>query len=487
MKHYHHNPDITVEFVTFKGERFTITPHSYHSTRTMQEPTSRAVITFKGLKWIKPSIPKLEGREIDRTLSLHDLCRIKLRDGEGNFHTDLVGLIHSVQTVETQSDGYPMTGTSIHVYGLGDAMNRSKFLWHPHIVGRSNLGNNDFLKRLGGHIPKGRVDQVLASFYNAFVNDEFAFTLADGRRLSMALQPQFSVIKDGMAQLSLASLGGRETLWKMLAKYADMPWNELFLIPQEDAFHVGRASGLPPTNRGEVSLVLRPTPFDLETWRTLRFEDGWGYTIKDSERKAPGFTLARNADDVYNFFWTPALSVHSAFRQQAVLFSQSGGKLPIYNTDLFRRFGVHKLERQTLYCQYMEKGHEVAGSIPPAKRLDMQSKSTAYWQLLQKRSLQLALWFGFPEFRKGVYVTRGRVGASREHGARIGSIVTRENGMEGYVTGIEQDWTFPGPHSTTWHVTRVHYPDEYGQWVNKFKQSFKLGKTDASGASVDFV
>lgn len=482
-------PNITAHFHTRNGLTFTAHPKAYNSHRSLNDPAASASLTFRGLRWQGTSNAKLDGQEIDSTLSLHDLCEIKITDRAGRVWTDVLGLINSIRVIRDNDSSSPSNGVVLQVMGLGDALQRYFLLWHPHIAGKANLGNLDMLRRLGGQIPKGRPDEVLSAFYGAFVNGDYIFALADGHKLNEVLQPRFQVMKDGYAQIALSSLGGRESLWALLKKYSNPPWGELFVDLQREQLNPARYNGLGPTTdlkRGVVGVYFRPTPFEIEVWDRLKMEDGWGYEYEESERMHLE-AFARDADDVYNFFWAPAKSVHSAFRQQAILYGQSNGKLPIYDDDSIRRFGLKKYEEKSEYIQFFKGTDEKHTQLTLAQRRLFGTTENSAMALIKKRTEQLALWFGYENFYRGSLVLRGRIGAHRQFGGRIGSILRRKrDGHEGYITAISQDWEFPGPHQTTFEVIRMHDPKQYRAWVARRKLALERQGTLALGPSIAF-
>lgn len=478
MTTYTHNPAIELEFYTSQGQHFFVRDLlAYQSNRTLDNPTARASFMLKGIKFGPGADKEVRGKEVSNVLGLYDLCKVWMRDGKGKRWLEMIGLVSDDALSISESSGSPDYSQRISLVGLGEALERYQIFWHPHIAGRNNLGGIGFLVRSGGSPPKGRPDEVLSQLYDAFLNDQYVFTLADGRKLTQVLRRRFSTITDSLSVTGLAALGAEGALWATLKRYADCPWNELFVDvehetnnPITQAVYGGietGATGLTGSYGDGVGVYLRSTPFDQDRWRELaKAGSGWGFTYSDSDRMGGGEQLHRNTDSIYNFFWVPGKAVLSAFDQLSSAYDQSGGKLPIYDEYSIRHYGLRRFEQQTEYVEFLKTLEAKQGNLSATDKTLMRTRATRMSELLVLRTEQAQRWFGYNNFWTGTFTTRGRLGTDPEHGARVGGVITRKrDGKQFYITGISQNWQFPGPHTTTLTVTRGHDLQEYARWV----------------------
>lgn len=472
MNVYSQKPQPEIKFITRNHGTFVVKDViEYSSTRTLASPTAEATLIFKGLEWKGEGISSVRGRHIDETLDLYDMCRVRLCDGQGKYWTDILGLVHEIRVVESEQDGRPLQFVQIKLVGLGQVLVTYHVFWHNHVAGRSNLGGIGYRVRSGGDVPKGRPDQVLRSLYDAFFNDDYVFQLADGRKIVDVFLPAFEKIKESLSILGLSAMGMEGSLWNSLVRFADLPFNELYVEPD----YPSEVDPLGVNKQDFARIILRPTPFDQKSWGNLvQGGTGHSFTYETSERMGGGENIARSVEGLGNFFWCSGKGILSNFDQLSALYNQSNGVLPIIDEDSVRKFSLRRHEETTEYIQDFKGIHESTGDLEPSEKTQMQTSQSRREQLLIRRSMQLALWFGYPDFRKGSITTRGRIGTSKEHGARIGSVLTRKSdGMEFYITGVEQSWSFPGPHTTTFALSRGHIPRDYAKW--RLGQVKKMG------------
>jgi len=477
MTTHSHNPDIRCEFETRDGETFsTKALFRYQSERHLESPTAKAHITLRGDRWMDLTNRRVGDAEIVETLRSNDLCTVTMRDGKGDEHIDITGLLKHARPTVMEIDGRPEHRVELEIEGLGRELEGYEIFWHPHIAGRNNLGGVGWLVRSKGRFPKGRPDQVIKTIFDTFLNDQYIFRLPDGRTIGEALQLRFSEFPDSLAKTALKAMGMEASLWETLKRYSDAPWGELFVaIPHEDmqrsvpkaqatTASVDRVFDAFERKRGPA-VYFRPTPFDIPAWDKLAASHGWGFSYADADRMDDGEVLDRDESRVYNFFWAPMRSTYSGFDQLSVAYNQSGGRLPTYDEEGIRRHGLRRLEQATEYVEMVTPDDAKPGVLTPAQQHEAKTSQPKLMDMLVKRTLQLYQWYGYDEFFDGTITTRGRIGPDSQHGAQIGSILTRERGgMEFYVTGIMQLWQMHGPHTTRWTVTRGRNPRQYKEW-----------------------
>lgn len=476
IHHAHAPPEVT--FLTRNHGVFkALDPVGYDSTRTLDNPTAQGTLHFRGLTWGNVSDKRLRGRSILDTLGLYDLCRVRLRDRAGNLHTDVLGLVGDITEHES---GSPDDSVEVPLLGLGEAIRAYQIFWHPHIAGQNNLGGIGFLARAGGKVPGGRPDQVIRQLLEAFLNDKYLFTLADGRKLSELFRLRFEEIRDSLAVLGLSALGAEGPLWDTLKRYSDAPWNELFVDlerspqstePTDTLGRLGQATARAfDAGRGgfeKINLHLRPTPFDFDRWGKLAsVGSGWSFDLDADDLMEGGSRLTKSTNGLANFFWCPYKGILSGFDQLSAVYETSNREIPIFDEDSIRRYGLRRLEQATEYAQYLTPEHVKGAPNTIAEQRMMKTKYPRRVDLLIRRTYQLYQWFGYPEgFLSGTIMTRPRIGPDPIHGGRIGGVLKRKrDGKEFYITGIRQSWSHPGPWVTTFQVSRGHDPKAYRKW-----------------------
>lgn len=487
MKHYDHKPDWELTFITENHGQFVVRDVVDCSTdRVMDAPGTQATFVLKGETWRDVSRHTLVGKSIDETLEFYDICRVRLRDGQGKYWTDTLCFVVDVLAAMYEDSGRPIKSTKLVLVGLGQALESYRLFFHPHIAGQNNLGGLGFLARSNGQVPGGRPDQVITQLVNTFFNEKYIFTLADGRKISHAIQPKFEKIADSLATMGLTALGAEGSLWSLLKRYQDAPWNSLWtdierpgddnpigtkgMSDSIDKLVKATERALTGATLGDnLSLHFRPTPFDIPRWRTLATRgSGWFFEYEDSERMGAGELVGRSSRGLFNFFWTTHKGLHSNFDQLSSIYNNSNGRVPIYDEKMIRKMGLRKMENGTEYVHYFSPKHE-DGVFDPAERMQMLTRYPKREDLIIRRTLQLQQWFGYPRgMYAGTITLRGRIGTDPDHGIRVGGILRRKrDGMEFFVNGVQQNWSHPGPHTTTISVVQGHQPSEYRKWWNQ--------------------
>lgn len=460
-----------IEVTTQSGLRFEL-PHavSYQSQRSLENPVSSASLTFWGDSLQGTARSDLEGRHFGEVLSLYDLVRVEFRGRDGREWNDGLFFLEDMVFHNAQTSQGPQRRTSLRLVSLGEALMRYTIFWHPWLVERSNIAGVGFLNRSKGQIPQGRPDEVVSTILRTFLNDKYEFQLADGRKLHQALGTAFEEIPDSLALVAFSALGAEGSLWDTLKRYADQPFNELFVdMPHER----GLSSPLPfrgplqtslPYGQQEA-LYLRQTPFHPDRWDALFGEPSWGFLYDGSDRMAEGESWGPAASDIANFFWVSGKIPYGGnFGQAAVVRESGGGELPRYDQGSIRRFGLRRLEKQTEYVHLLGRS-ALRRTLTPEQQQRGKTRALYPWQLLVERTKALHLWFGYPGYWRGTLTTAGRIGGERKTGARIGGILHAEElGRMFYITGITQSWNFPGPWTTTLTLSRGHKPDALRTW-----------------------
>lgn len=473
QQEYGHKPEIRARFHLRDGQTLLLEPFAYQSQRSLSNPVDQASLTFYGTG--RAVVP---GSDIEipfeDIFQLYDLCEVSMLDHNGRRWVDVVGLVVDCQTQITEQQGQPINRTTVQLVGLGEALKNYGVWWFdPSDPVRSNLGGMGFRQRTNGKIPKGRPDEILKEIYTTWLNDEYEFTLADGTPLSKALVLDFDEIKGSLSLVGNRVAAEQGDLWSTLYKYAETPWQELFLYPAQDY----------DSKQVKVILRYRPTPFDFQRWDQLKVTEGWGFDYVDEERF--GNEQISFSPEVYNFFWTTAKGYWSKAKQSKGAHVHANHRLPIIDGESVRRLGARRLENGTDYIQFLTKDDHLRGQLAADKKLAAKAQLDNLYKMLSLRSIQMHRWFGWDRFKQGAITTRGRIGETREHGSQIGSVLVRQRDRkEFYVTAIVQSWSHPGPWTTTWQVTRGHNVAEYREWWQRSQvaQEVKALTPDVFGA-----
>jgi len=463
-------PDIEVRIQTRAGEVFTLkTLVAYNSNRSLNDAYSVATLLFDGVEVQGSDNEAVNGRpwwgKNGGVLRKKDLVGIYLRDHNGKLWPDVIGMVSSitVDTGEVAGTGIPQDGVKIVVNGLGRALSDYRIFFHPQFSTRPGLmlgyGLGTGLIQDGAP-PSGRPDQVCRALFRRYFNSDFVFRLADGRNLSEAIRLDFAEIKDSFDQMAKNINGQQLSVWEALRKFCDSPWSELFARLDTDT--------------GQLVLTLRPTPFDLNTWESLRSQEGWSYSYDESQRNGIE-SLMTDEDQVFSWFQAGALSGLSGIQGSIIQFRNSSGKVPVYDRDLIEKYGFKALEKTTDYIQILKSTDASSGQLSPADQKKANSQKKSLLSMLEARTAQLYYWFGYEDFVRGVIPMVGRIGDDKKWGVRIGSVLTRKrDGLQMYITGIEQNWSMDGDWSTSVTVERGHYSDDYRKWIRE-KADVRLG------------
>lgn len=463
---YSHNPMIEVEIYTRVEGQISVGQQvrRYISTRSLEAPGATARIALQGKYFLGQDRTYLNTAEIRRVVQTGDMVKVWIRDATGVRRLDLIGTVRNLTLSEIEISGSPEHRVEMEVLSIGQALIDYQVFWHPHIATRNNFGGIGYLARSKGQIPSGRPDEVIKAIYDTFLNDAYIYRFTDGRSLRTALAFRGEAAQHGATLMAFSALGMDGPLWATMKRYADQPWNELFVDVQQEIPRVlDEADELGATDT--EAIYFRPTPWGIQRWNALADTQGWGFVVEDDERMDDGFDLTRTDGSVYNFFWTPGKGIFSAFDQLSILYNRSDGLLPIYDADSIRRYGLRRLEQATEYVQFVNKANEQTSTTTAAQQLRSNSKKPTLWQMLAIRTLQMYQWNGYENFFQGQITTRGRIGPDRRHGARVGSVLTRSaDGWQYYVTQLMQVYSYPDQHTTRWVVAKGRSPTDYETW-----------------------
>lgn len=459
---HNHNPQIQAKFETRTGLVFTVDRiAAYQSLRLLADPIAKATLVLYG-----DGMDLGLKQPLAQTLSDYDLCTVTMVDGEGKRHRDIVGLVKSVQTGKVEQGGRPNTVTTIVLSGLGEALQFYQIYWLTvRDPSRLNVGGLGYKIRSKGTVPKGRPDDVISHIYQTFISDTYQMQFANSRFLREMIDLRFEEIPDSLNTVGIRAMMDMASLWSVMSRAVDAPWNEFFLAlppggmttPEEEVGHY---------NKNRVGLYLRPTPFDLDRWDALKLAPGWHFVYEDSERMGAGEQLAHDSGKIYNLFWTTATGLMPQATQQASAYDHSNKQLPIVDEESVKRLGLRRMECQTQYVFFSTEQSDKQGALTPQQQQGAKTRQQDLYAMLVKKTKALQRWFGYDKFSEGQIQMRGRIGGSRTHGGNIGSVLTRQrDGWEGYITGVAQQWQFPGPHMTTFQCSRFRDPRDYAAWV----------------------
>lgn len=458
-----------VIFITARGD--IVEPAdmwSVSSTRTLDNPVASASVMF----WddVFQDAAGYNGRRIVDVIRPYDLCKIQwVNRQSGNTETDGIFFVQSVTPSLRINPNGPERQTRVELLSLGEALMRYQIFYHPHLPERSNIGGIAFRVKSKGKLPQGRPDEVVRTLYDTFLDDNYIFKLPGNLSMKSAFLLKLQVIKESLATQALSAMSAEGSLWETLKRYADSPFNEFFV----DFPHEGRDT----SDDDQVflfgtqeAIYLRPTPFSQANWDALAQSDAWGFSYDGSDLIADGEQIGPRLDGLANFFWVSGKSAYSAFDQLSRVYTQSNGKTPRYDEGSIRRFGLRRMEVSTEYVNFLSRDHAKVGRLDPSTQRAMQTTKGTFWEVLEQKAKDLHEWFGYPWFWGGSLTTVGRCGGNREHGARIGGILSNEQDKrQYYITGIAQNWNVMSPWTTSLTLSRGHIPKEWRAWWNKRK------------------
>lgn len=458
--HVSQSPVIRLWLRSIGREVVVRTAVSLEMQRSLDNPVATASFSLKGSAWGSDAPPDLRGRLYRDTIDLFDLCRIDLYDRQTppRRWPVLVGLVQAPDSTDGLQESGPFAEFRVTVQGLGVLIKGYPVFWHAYLKDFSNFGGLGFLARTQGKLPQGRPDQVLTTLFQAFINDKYLLTLPDGRKLFQVIGLDFEKIPNGAALTAVSAMGAEGSLWDILKRYADAPWNELFVdVPlDENDLEAGESDAT------REDIRLRPAPLSVAGWDRLAAQEGWVFDLLLGERT--NLHLARNVDKLYNFFWATGKAELTAFDQLSVLYNTSGGRIPRIDAASVQRYGYRKLEVSTEYIQFRTPDDRQGKPLSPSSRAAMNTTKGTLWEMLVERTEFLHQMQGFDGFEEGQVTTIGRVGLDRTKGARIGGIVRFSDGREGYITGISHLWGIDQAHQTTLTLSHVHRPKAWREW-----------------------
>jgi len=493
MKHYlNHDPAVQVEVISRTGDRFTLNrPVSWDSQHSMNNPVQSATVGFKGTR-IDGTLGSraFEGKAFYDAIQPFDCVHVTALSPDGNRYTDVYGVAGKLTTDRAPNGD---ESTFLPVYSLGEPLIHTLVFWHAAIAGLANLANIPWLKRAGEPI-SGPPPSVIKQIYRAWFNDSSGVVLADGRRLDQAVRLAFHEFKDSLAVTPLNAMNMEGSVWEAMKNHADTPFGELFTAPLYEENKFLRDFGLTQDystigNLPKMAIHLRPMPFVPTRWDTLARTPGWNFSWDDSERVGGETIDWWNTSEVNTFFWCFGQFFQGRVDQLLQVFNDSGGKIPIVDEELLRRYGLRKFEQGTRYVEPLKES-ETQGSLSAEQQRNASSK-TKVWEQLAKRSAELALMFGYEKMAGGNVTLRGRIGDSKEHGIRLGSVMHRNHDggrFQFYCDNYAQSWGMGRPWSTTVSLSRGIEPDKWRKWYTQRLTDINLGflKTDLNAAFSPF-
>jgi hypothetical protein len=464
------DPPPRIEILTAKGDSFVLqNAVSCTTSRALSNPVAQASVMFMDDRIVGTG-SKFDGKRFSDAIGLYDMVRISWPARDGRPWQDGIYLTQRPLQLHLKPAQGPTDQFTLSLLSVGEALQRYKIFWSPWLENRNNFAGLGFLARSAGKIVRGRPNQVILALLEIFLNDDYAFRFADGKKLKESFLPLLQDIAESLNVVGLSALNAEGALWGTLKRYADQPWNEFFVdVPHENA--LGRpadrtqaqqlelAGALRPYGQQEA-IYLRPTPFEADRWANLRAEDGWGFDYDGSDAMDGGEQMGLDADSIANYFWAAPKVIYSQFDMIQLIRQQTGGRVPIAFEDSIRKFGLRKMECGTEYVQL--SGENI---LDDATRQEGKISVRTEADLILRRTEQLARWFGYPDFWSGQITTLGRVGANRKTGARIGGILRNaQDRREYYIESIAQSWSQGTPWTTTLNLSRGHIPAEHAAW-----------------------
>lgn len=186
--------------------------------------------------------------------------------------------------------------------------------------------------------------------------------------------PQFAVdasVTQGLLIPPVAATIRDGTYWNMAERFADRPWNELFIRDQEDGPH----------------LVFRPAPFkDINTGKMILPGAADPGTIDLDASQVVSLDMTRTDARIGNFFWCPpdgsSLDLNWAVNVSSLL---KGSLLDFdYGNNSPALFGQRRIEERSALMP--DEASTLPTMLPPEQR---PAVASAYVQWYLLRALQL--------------------------------------------------------------------------------------------------
>lgn len=471
MHYLNQSPDLHVEVISRTGDRFTLVDAvGWESQHSMENPVQATTVSFKGTHvGAVLGSSKYAGKPFYEVIQPFDNVHVTAMSEDGIRYTDVYGVAGKL-TTNRGANGDEIT--SLPVYSLGEPLINTLVFWHSAMAGRANLANIPWLRRASEPIA-GTPPEVLKQIFEAWFNDSSGIVLTDGRRLDQALRLFFHQFNDALAVTPLNAMNMEGSVWEAMKAYANTPFAEFFAdhLPTEGQVGTFLAgSGLVSDfnhtrSQPQMALYLRPTPFIPTRWDALAQSPGWNFSYNDNERLGGESITWWDTSDINSFFWCFGNHFQGRTDQLLKVFNDSGGKVPIVDNELLRRYGFRKFEKGTRYVEPVRQA-ENEGKLSDEQKRNAKNK-TDVWEQLALRNAELALMFGYEKMAGGSVPLRGRIGLSKYHGIRLGSVITRNHDggkFQFYCDSYSQSWQIGSAWTTTVNLTRGVEPDKWRKW-----------------------
>ena len=446
---------------------------SLSTNRLMSEPVAQAEITLLG--------QEISGRPAEDILNLWDMIRIEWYGRDQKWHEDGVYLVDFPRTRDANLANGEEQGYQISLVSIGESLLRYTIMFHDWLVKRSNIAGLGFQALANGRPIRGLPHEVIPQLYNAFINDDYVWRAADGRKLNQIFDLEIENAKNALAQVANFNSLGEASLWDTLKAYSDQPWHELFVSPpyensgrqttfgSRSALTIEDQLANSGVKKFSERIYFRPTPFDPEDWRELYNRKSWGFDYDGSDLFGE-FAPGPKSIDVNNFFMATGSAKHSSVNMIAEIRNIANQRIPRYDVSSIQRYGFRKVEVPSIYIDIPARDRILQkNNLSPGDSKRAGSSTLA--DMLVAKTKQLHLWFGYPYY-SGVLPTVGRIGPDKKYGARIGGIIHNQNtGREYYIVGLGQNWNRETLHTTNMILEKGHIPRNRSEWWNQRKDS----------------
>lgn len=209
----------------------------------------------------------------------------------GNLQIVMRGFVSRVRRAETMGDdGRPIRSVSVLGYDYTKVLiDYQFFLWREYATGTDFIEKYIFMRKLGPEQPSINVNDFMALSILQLANPYLERIFGNRKRGEEEVAQQIGVEMieiEGNVVLHGISIGYR-SLWDIMVANADTPWNELFVVDNDDSPRV----------------VFRPKPYrDYESGAYI-LPNASAAEVSIGHEDAKSIDVTRSDIDTANLYW----------------------------------------------------------------------------------------------------------------------------------------------------------------------------------------
>lgn len=266
-----------------------------------------------------------------RYLGANDLVKIRMCRPPEEMRTVMIGLIDDVRNrVVIGQDGKPERVITVTGRGMVKAFMEfdvgivsdggeaaidlnGNFGWVDAVLGTSVVGSNP--------------DVIIQNVIDNIVNEYVKYTWSDKNTFETIVNYHLTARPDLVLVDGTSIVSYQGDLWGFFKTIAEPPFQELYWEVDMD----------------KLKMILRPTPFSENGWKTLR-----DFTITDADIVMD--ETGRSDVETYSLYSVGAKAMFVGGDTNQML-----GVKPIWNEDYSDKYGIRRLHTETAYTSIAEK------------------------------------------------------------------------------------------------------------------------------------